>query len=106
MLLTELHHPGGAGDAVLRFQRSWLVVDAGVDNPAVVPRLMARNCRLFLENGEPDTAVGADRLKRRRQPHDPTADDDKFKLEIQMHLGCIFTNKTVKYIVKFRLRRV
>src|SRR5262249_28770283 len=55
LLPAELHHSLSASDAVLRFQGSRFVVNAGVNHAAVVARLMAGHSRLFLQYDHTDS---------------------------------------------------
>ena len=82
MLTAKLHHSSGTGYTVLRFQRTSFVIDAGMDDPAVVSRLMARNRGLFLENGKTSRRLLAYALKSRGQAHDSAADDNEIKLRV------------------------
>src|SRR5256885_443971 len=52
-----------------------LVVDAGVDAPAVVTGLVVRDVDLFLEHDEARAGRAVEDRAGRRQSHDPAADD-------------------------------
>ena len=49
MLEAELDHRRGSTDAKTRLQRARLVVDAGVNDAAVVSALVARDAVFFLQ---------------------------------------------------------
>src|SRR5205085_11613290 len=84
VLAAELDHRDSARNAVLRFQRTRLVVKTGMDDTAVVPGLMARDFRLFLHDADPKIRETTSRLERCRKTHNATADDGKIKLEIHI----------------------
>ena len=65
----------GATPAEVGLEAAGLVVDAGVDDAAVVPGLVAGEARLLLDQEHGGTRPDAAELERRRQPHDPAADD-------------------------------
>ena len=82
MLPAKLDHSRCAGDTVLRLQRSGFVVNAGVNNAAVMTGLMARNLVFFFDNRKTNARLPANGLKRGRQSDNSTADDDQIELEI------------------------
>src|SRR5260370_5049477 len=56
------------------------IVDAGVHDATVVPRLMAGERRFFLEHRHPQPRSAQQDLSRSRQAHDPPADDGEIVL--------------------------
>ena len=61
-------------DAQPGLERARLVIDPGVDDAAVVARLVAVEVRLFLDVGELQTRIPEEQLARGRESHDPAAD--------------------------------
>ena len=62
LLLAKALHGSSACDAVLRLQRTGFVVETGMDNPAIVTRLMGRDMIFLLHHhhlhsGEPSRGV-------------------------------------------------
>src|SRR5207237_10366911 len=57
VLVTERRQPPRALDAQTRLERAWRVIDARMDDAAVVTSLMGGNNALLLENGQ--TKAGA-----------------------------------------------
>src|SRR5436309_12884744 len=92
MLTAKLHHSSGTGYTVLRFQRTRFVIDAGMDDPAVVSRLMARNRGLFIENGKMSRRLLAYDLKSRGQANDFAADDNEIYLSINSMIEHVTKN--------------
>ena len=82
---AELHHRTCAGHAILRLQRAGPIVNAGVNDTAVMSGLMARDRSFFFQNGQTNSRVVAQRLKSRSQTNDSTADDGKIKVEVHVH---------------------
>ena len=62
-----------------RFQRAGGVVDPGVDDAAVVPRLVCGDPVLLLEHEDAKPVVAQQRLAGDRQPENPRADDDEVR---------------------------
>ena len=62
-------------DAEPRSQRSWSVVDAGVDDAARVAGLVRAKLRLALENADSRIGVPLGQLARDREPDDAPTDD-------------------------------
>ncbi len=65
---------GRAGDAKPGLERAGLVVDAGVDDAAVVPGLMLPDLCLLLEHDQSRAGPPAQNLARSGQPDDPRPD--------------------------------
>src|SRR3970040_356483 len=57
VLVAEAHQLLSAGDAVLRLQRAGRVVDAGVDDAAVVAALVRRQRLFLLDDADPQARV-------------------------------------------------
>ena len=57
-------------------QAAGFVVDARVDDPAVVPGLVPAEAGFLLQEQHAGTGAFAQEIPRRRDPHDPPADDD------------------------------
>src|SRR5262249_44790994 len=68
-------HGTRARDAEARLRASRRVVDAGVDDAAVVPALMCRDALLLLEDGDASRRVTPQELAGRGEADDPAADD-------------------------------
>jgi hypothetical protein len=56
MLFAESDQPIRTLNTQASLQRSWFVVDAGMNDPAVVPRLVHPDGRLLLKDGYPALA--------------------------------------------------
>ena len=69
-----------AGDAQARLERARLVVDAGVDDAAVVARLVEADDGLALQHAEAAAGVAGEELARDRHADDAPADDDEVAL--------------------------
>jgi len=82
VLAAELDHRRSAGHAVLRFQRTRFVINAGVNDAAVVSGLMTRNCVFFFENSNSTIAERPDRFERRGQADDSSTNNDQIKLQV------------------------
>ena len=75
VLLAEVDQLLLAGHAEARFQRAGRVVDAGVQDAAVMAGLMLADLALFLQQHQPQARPAVQQFQRRRQPDDPAADD-------------------------------
>ena len=64
-----------AGYAGFRLERAGRVVDAGVDDPAIVAGLVPTELRLLLEDDQSGPGSAPDQLAGSRQADDPTAYD-------------------------------
>jgi len=62
-------------DAEPRLERTRRIVDARMDDAAVVSRLVLVEAGLFLDAGNPQRRVAVRELSRGRKPDDPAADD-------------------------------
>ena len=60
-----------------RLERPGRVVQAGVEDAAVVPALVAGEFRLLLDDRQPQVGALLEEAVRGRQPEDPAADDDQ-----------------------------
>ena len=65
----------GAVDAELGLQRPRRVVDARVDDAAVVAGLVEADLVLLVEDGDPQARTPRQQLARDGEPDDPGADD-------------------------------
>jgi hypothetical protein len=74
LLVAEPVDLAGALHAEARLERAGLVVEAGVDDPAVVPALVSGNAVLRLQDGDCDPALGQGH--GRGHPHQSAADHD------------------------------
>ena len=59
VLLAKLHHGGAALDAVPRLERTGPVVDAGVDDSAVVAGLLLGDVAALFEDGDLEGGVAS-----------------------------------------------
>ena len=82
MLAAELDHRRSAGHAVLRFQRTRFVINAGMNDAAVVSGLMPRDCVFFFEDGNSAIAERPDRFEGRGQANNSPTDNDQIKLQV------------------------
>ncbi len=57
-----------------RLERAGGVVQAGVEDPAVVARLVRRQLRLLLDDGQTEAGPSAEQLMRGGEADDPAAD--------------------------------
>src|ERR1700744_5252737 len=78
MFLAKVHKGVRSLDAKTSFETSWLVINPGVYDTAVVACLMAGKGRLFLDDCQGDTRKTSDERKPRCQADDPTPDDCYF----------------------------
>ena len=74
MLVAELEQPATAVEAVARLERAWLVVEAGVDDAAVVTGLMLRQASFRFQHHDRDV-LRRGKLECRRQAEDAAADN-------------------------------
>ena len=74
-MLAERVQVARALDAQPRLERSRCVVDARVDDPAVVAGLVTADVGLLLEDDDRAVRVPAAQLARDREPQDARADD-------------------------------
>ncbi len=58
-LPAEFQHTASSFNAETGFERTWSVVEPGVDDAAVVARLMLAGGRFFLEDGDGRTGEAA-----------------------------------------------
>jgi hypothetical protein len=65
--------------AELRLQGSGGVVDAGMDDAAVVTRLVGGDASFLLEDCDADPGIAAERLARHGQSEDPGSDDGEVR---------------------------
>ena len=70
---AELHHFARALNTKPRLQRSRLIIDAAVDDPAVMSRLMPGHARFFFQDHQPQVRELFGRLHGKRKPHHPAA---------------------------------
>ncbi len=76
MLAAEFNHSRGATHTKPRLQRPRLVVDAGVDDAAVVSALVTRYARFLLEQQKPLLRKTPCDLQRNRESDNSAAHDD------------------------------
>src|ERR1700688_2508161 len=76
VLAAEVNHGRGSGDAEAGLQGSGLVIDAGVNDAAVVSALVASDTVFFLEEQEPQVGKTARDFERDAKADGATADDD------------------------------
>ena len=82
VLPAELIHELEPLGAEARLVGAWFVVDARVDDAAIVPGLMRRDPRLFVENEEPSGGMPLGERQGRGQADDPAAALDRIAAEI------------------------
>ena len=75
VLLAVRPQQGAPSPAERRLERSGRVVEAGVDDAAVVPGLVGRDARLLLEDGHLGAGIAPRHLARDGEAHDPGPDD-------------------------------
>ena len=75
MLLAEALHGRGPGDAVARLQRAGLVVEAGVDDSAVMSGLVRGHAIFFLHDDQRHLWKAQRDLESCRQSDNPGAND-------------------------------
>jgi hypothetical protein len=78
--LAEPQHPKVPCSAQLRFEASGLIIDAGVDDPAVAPGLMPGPSILFFEDCDSDLGVSLDDGPSDGEPNDAATDDNEIEL--------------------------
>ncbi len=71
--------------AQCRLQRAGLVVEPGVDHPAVAPGLMPGDVVFLLEDRDGGARIDLSDPSGHRQPHNPTADDR----DPTRHVSCL-----------------
>ena len=72
---AELHHGGRSLDAKFRLQGSRLVVDARVNDAAIVPALVASHAVFFFDEQQPQMGKQPGAMHRGRETHDTSADN-------------------------------
>ena len=77
VLAAEGDHGGGAGDAQLRLQRAGAVIEAGVDNAAVVAALVGGEAGFLFQDGEAQGGEAARDFQGGSESDDSTADNDE-----------------------------
>ncbi len=75
VFLAEFDHETRALDGHLGLEAAWLVVQAGVDDAAVVAGLVGGDLGLFLQNDELEVRAALHQLHGRGQANDSGADD-------------------------------
>lgn len=75
---AKLHHGRRAADAQLRLQRPRFVVNAGMNDSAVVPALMPADTTFLFEQQQPKPGKSPRDLKPHSKADNPSADDDDF----------------------------
>src|SRR4051794_12814681 len=73
VLLAELDHLPDSADRQARLDRAGLVVDAGMQHPAVIPGLVPPDRWLFLEHGHPGRGEFLDKPQRGGKSDDSSA---------------------------------
>ena len=76
VLAAELDHGRRSGHAKPGLHGSRLVVDAGVNDAAVVAALVAGDAVFFFEEQQAQAGKAARNFERDPEPHHTTADDD------------------------------
>src|SRR5581483_1124103 len=76
VLLTKIDHRFRALHAEARLQRSGRVVNAGVNNAAIVSALVACDSRLFLDHEQPEFGKRLREVHRGGEADDAPANDD------------------------------
>ncbi len=82
VLAAELDHGRRTSNAVLRLQRARLVIDAGVDDAAVMAGLVTSDGTFLFENGNTAIAKAARGFQGCRQSNDSAPDDNEIKPEV------------------------
>lgn len=77
MLLAELDHFPNAGDGQARFQRAGLVVEAGVEDAAVMAALMGADVVFLFQHGDARVGKAPREFAGRGKADDAAADDDE-----------------------------
>ena len=70
---AELHHLPRPRHTKPRLQRPRFVINAAMDHPAIVSRLMPSDPRLFFQNGNSHARELLDRLHGKRKPNNSSA---------------------------------
>ena len=73
--VAELLHPARPVHAGPRLERAGLVVDAGVDDPAVVTGLVGRDLRFLLQQDQPEARMGLGQGQRGGEADDAASHD-------------------------------
>jgi len=77
VLRTETLHGGATSYTIAGFQRAGAVINSGVDNTAVMARLMGGDAVLFFHNEQAFTRKAAGEFEGCCQPNDAGADDEE-----------------------------
>ena len=70
------HHRRRAGYAQFRLQRSRLVINAGMNDAAIVAALVTAHTGFFLQQQQVSPGKSPRDFKPHRQPDNPSANDD------------------------------
>src|SRR5262249_19194723 len=76
MFLAERYHLADAANGQPGFDRPRLIVKSAMQDSAVIPRLVAADRILLLEDGDAAARRGLAEPESRCQPHDAAADND------------------------------
>src|SRR3990172_4313010 len=76
ILFAKAHHLRRPPDGNARLERAGLVVDARVEDSAIVPRLVEPDFGLFLQDQDRGARLPAQELEGGREPHDSASHDD------------------------------
>ena len=82
MFDAEFNHCPVAFAGEPRLETTRFVINAGVNDPAVVSGLMASEGTLFLENSNALSRILAHCRERSRETYDASANDDEIKLTV------------------------
>ena len=82
LLLTEAFHGRGPGHAIPRFQRAGFVVETGVDDSAVVPRLMSSNVIFFIYDQKAHCREPSRSFQSRRQSNNACANYQEIRFTV------------------------
>ena len=76
LFAAKLHHGRRAGDAQLRLQRSWFVVDAGMNDGAVVAALMPAHAIFLFQQQQAEPGKAPRDLQRDGKANNASTHDD------------------------------
>ena len=83
MLATELDHSSRAGNAKLCLQRSWLVVDPGMNDATVMTALMTSHAIFLLEQQQAKAGKSLSNLECNCEADNASADDDDVVMRVR-----------------------
>ncbi len=87
VVAAEALHRSSAGDAVARLQRAGAVIEAGVNDAAVVAGLVGGDAVFFFDDGDVHVREAASDFERGSQSYDACANDEQVDFTVSHMAG-------------------